>query len=75
MSFVSISCTCIKTANNKLCFLMQLIAFVVMMKIDLYISLEKVYPQLSRLGIYINTLILWNARNVKEYTRSCERRA
>lgn len=54
---------------------MQLIAFVVMMKIDLYISLEKVYPQLSRLGIYINTLILWNARNVKEYTRSCERRA
>lgn len=54
---------------------MQLIAFVVMMKIDLYISLEKVYPQLSRLGIYINTLILWNARNVKEFTRSCERRA
>lgn len=44
MSFISIACTCIKTANNNLCFLMQLIAFlasIVMMKIDLYISLKR----------------------------------
>lgn len=36
---------------------MQLIASVVIMKIDLYISLEKVYPQLSRkayIHVYFN---------------------
>lgn len=58
MSFVSISCTCIKTANNKLCFLMQLIASVVMMKIDLYISLEKYILSFLVRHIYMYTLIL-----------------
>lgn len=54
---------------------MQLIASVVMMKIDLYISLEKYILSFLVRHIYMYTLILWNARNVKEFTRSCERRA
>lgn len=54
---------------------MQLIASVVMMKIDLYISLEKYILSFLVRHIYMYTLILWNVRNVKEFTRSCERRA
>lgn len=56
---------------------MQLIASVVMMKIDLYISLEKYILSflVRHIHVYMYTLILWNARNVKEFTRSCERRA
>lgn len=55
MSFITISCTCIsKPANNKRYFLMQLIASVVRMKIDLYISLKKEYPQLFVRHTYFN---------------------